>query len=140
MLPAADERGRMGRLLCERGFITEEDLQAAPQVQRRTGQKLGEILVEKGLITRLMLASALSEQWGPARGAGTTNGRTKPEAAPAADAPPPHLAAVPNGDGPRPQQPEPQVEAATAAPQPSPVSQPLSSDDPVQIVKRRYAL
>ncbi len=55
---------RLGDIFVERGLITEDQLQEALEVQQDTGAKLGEILVERGFITRIALASVISEQWG----------------------------------------------------------------------------
>ena len=54
---------RIGDILLELGFASEEDLAEAALAQERTGQPLGQILVQNGVITRLELASALAEQW-----------------------------------------------------------------------------
>ena len=58
-------RRRIGEVFFELGFITSEQLDAALVVQRRTGNRLGEILVEQGSLSRLDLASALAEHWEP---------------------------------------------------------------------------
>jgi len=50
-------------MFVDRGLITEEQLAEALKIQGETGGKLGEILVEQGFITRIALASAISEQW-----------------------------------------------------------------------------
>ena len=54
---------RIGDILLELGFVSQEALAKAAEEQDRTGQPLGQILVEHGAITRLELASALAEQW-----------------------------------------------------------------------------
>lgn len=54
---------RLGDIFVERGLISDEQLQEALAVQRDTGGKLGEILVELGFITRVALAGVISEQW-----------------------------------------------------------------------------
>lgn len=54
---------RLGDIVVERGLITNEQLQQALDHQRQMGGKLGEILVELGLLTRMALAGVLSEQW-----------------------------------------------------------------------------
>lgn len=74
----AEERGRwpaparsrplLGRLLVEKGLVTESGLQRALLEQRRRGGLLGEILVRRGYITRGQLAAALEEQRRLARG------------------------------------------------------------------------
>ena len=60
----SDERRPIGEILVERGYVSEENLNAALEHQREVGGVLlGEILVERGLISRLVLASVLGEQW-----------------------------------------------------------------------------
>jgi chromosome segregation ATPase len=53
----------IGSIFVEKGLITEEQLEQALELQRTTGERLGEILVEKFDIERLELAGALAEQW-----------------------------------------------------------------------------
>jgi len=71
-------RRRLGDIFVERRLITEEQLETALVTQRASGGKLGEILVELEMITRLTLASVLSEQWDELRV--TTSGRKSAEA------------------------------------------------------------
>jgi DNA repair exonuclease SbcCD ATPase subunit len=54
---------RIGDILLALGFASEDSLAKASAEQEQTGQPLGQILVEHGVITRLELASALAEQW-----------------------------------------------------------------------------
>ncbi len=54
---------RIGEILRSHGFASEQALEDASAEQERTGQPLGQILVQNGVITRLELASALAEQW-----------------------------------------------------------------------------
>lgn len=54
---------RLGDIVVERGLITCEQLEQALEHQRETGGKLGEVLVELGLLTRVALAGVISEQW-----------------------------------------------------------------------------
>jgi hypothetical protein len=55
----------LGRLLVERGFLTNADLQAALAEQREEpNRRLGEILVESGFLSGGELAFALAEQHG----------------------------------------------------------------------------
>jgi hypothetical protein len=54
---------RLGDIFVERGLITDEQLREALDQQRATGNKLGEILVELGFITRVALAGVIGEQW-----------------------------------------------------------------------------
>jgi hypothetical protein len=59
-------RPTIGDILLSHGFVDSGTLAAAAEDQERTGQPLGQILVERGAITRLELASALAEQWAEA--------------------------------------------------------------------------
>ena len=52
----------LGRLLVERGVITEEQLQTALRVQRDQGGMLGEILTQRGWVTPLSIAAAVAKQ------------------------------------------------------------------------------
>ena len=64
MSAAPATRGRrIGDIVLELGFASEEDVAKATIEHEKTGQPLGQILVDLGTITRLELASALAEQW-----------------------------------------------------------------------------
>jgi type IV pilus assembly protein PilB len=52
----------LGSLLVRDGLLTEEDLQDALEAQRSSGKRLGEILVERGSVTRTQVARLLAEQ------------------------------------------------------------------------------
>ena len=54
---------RLGDIVVERGLITDGQLQQALARQAGTSNKLGEVLVELGFITRVALAGVISEQW-----------------------------------------------------------------------------
>jgi hypothetical protein len=54
---------RLGDIIVERGLITADQLQEALRVQRESGAKLGEVLVELGFLTRVALAGVISAQW-----------------------------------------------------------------------------
>jgi len=53
----------IGSLFVEKGLITQEQLDLALAEQQTTGERLGEILVERFGVSRLDLASTLAEQW-----------------------------------------------------------------------------
>lgn len=53
---------RMGDILLKRGLITEEQLTTALQIQSERGEPLGKILVRMGVITEEELAKALADQ------------------------------------------------------------------------------
>ena len=54
---------RLGDIVLERNMVTPHQLQQALDEQRVSGGKLGETLVELGFITRVELAGVISEQW-----------------------------------------------------------------------------
>lgn len=54
----------LGRILVDRGALGELTLQAALREQRETGRKLGELLVERNIVTARDIAEALAEQQG----------------------------------------------------------------------------
>ena len=53
---------QLGEILIERGIITKEQLAEVLKEQKLTGQKLGDILIEKGLVTQEELNGALAVQ------------------------------------------------------------------------------
>ncbi len=55
---------RIGNLLLKAHLVTEEQLKEALEEQKRTGEKLGQILVERGVISPMDLANALEAQSG----------------------------------------------------------------------------
>lgn len=57
-------RKRLGDMLIELNYITDNDLQEALKIQKDTGGKVGEILVEKGFITEDDLLQELEIQLG----------------------------------------------------------------------------
>jgi hypothetical protein len=54
----------LGRVLVERGALGETELQEALRIQRESGRRLGEILVERGYVTSQALVAAVIEQHG----------------------------------------------------------------------------
>ena len=60
--PAVSSR-LIGAIFVERGLITDEQLEQALVDQAASGDRLGEILVQRYGVPRLELASALAEQW-----------------------------------------------------------------------------
>ena len=79
-----NDRRRIGEVFVELGFVTGEQLDAALEVQRTSGGRVGEILIERGSMSRLDLASALIEYWevaSPERGRNhSLRGRARDEA------------------------------------------------------------
>jgi chromosome segregation ATPase len=62
-IPIVPIRRPLGEIFVERGLVSEAQLDAALVEQRESGGKLGEILVEQGVLSRLDLAGALADQW-----------------------------------------------------------------------------
>jgi hypothetical protein len=81
MEPAA--KRRLGDIIVERGLVTPHQLEEALRVQRESGGKLGEVLVELGFITRVGLAGVITEQFDAMR----LTSRARKTAAPARSAP-----------------------------------------------------
>jgi type IV pilus assembly protein PilB len=52
----------LGSLLVRDGLLTEDELQVALDLQLESGKRLGEILVERGSVTRTQVARLLAEQ------------------------------------------------------------------------------
>jgi type IV pilus assembly protein PilB len=52
----------LGSLLVRDGLLSEEQLESALALQQESGQRLGEILIERGDVTRTQLARLLAEQ------------------------------------------------------------------------------
>jgi MSHA biogenesis protein MshE len=59
---ARSEKLRLGQILVQQKRITEEQLSAVLEEQKRLGRRLGRVLVDKGLITEEQLAEALARQ------------------------------------------------------------------------------
>ncbi|PLV58398.1 GspE/PulE family protein [Thermotoga sp. KOL6] len=55
---------KLGEILIEKGFLTREELEGALEIQKRMKKPLGEVLIELGYITEDQLLEALSEQYG----------------------------------------------------------------------------
>jgi serine/threonine-protein kinase len=57
-------RGRLGEILVTEGMISQRDLEAALEAQRREGRMLGQVLVEMGLVGHADLLTVLAKQQG----------------------------------------------------------------------------
>ena len=55
---------RLGEALVNDGLITEEQLEKALEMQKGSGRKLGETLIDAGLVTDMQIAHVLSKQLG----------------------------------------------------------------------------
>jgi type IV pilus assembly protein PilB len=62
-LSVAAPRKPLGQLLREAGFISEEQLDGALQEGRRTGERLGEVVVRRGWASEDDIAKLLAMQW-----------------------------------------------------------------------------
>jgi type IV pilus assembly protein PilB len=61
---AVQTRRRIGEVLVDLGFLDEEDIQRALELQRSSGRRLGEVLTGENLVTTKQLLQALAEQFG----------------------------------------------------------------------------
>jgi MSHA biogenesis protein MshE len=59
---ARPEKIRLGDLLIQQGLLTEEQLKLALDEQKRSGRKLGRIIVDSGYVTEDGIAKALARQ------------------------------------------------------------------------------
>ena len=57
-------RSRLSQLMVERGMVTEEQLDTALEEQQSTGNRLGETLVEQGVLSSVDLAAVLADHLG----------------------------------------------------------------------------
>lgn len=60
----AKARKRLGEILIDAGIITEEVIEKALKLQKLTGEKLGEVLVNKGFTTNEQIVNAVKQQMG----------------------------------------------------------------------------
>lgn len=60
--PRLGHAPRLGELLLEMGFIDRTQLETALEQQRHTGQRLGAVFVERGVVTESRLVRALARQ------------------------------------------------------------------------------
>lgn len=58
------EKYRLGQLLVEQGLISEEQLAEALAQQKQSGRKLGRVLVDSGIVTEERIATAIARQLG----------------------------------------------------------------------------
>jgi type IV pilus assembly protein PilB len=67
-LPEYEDRtpggARLGDVLVQRNLVSSEQVESALQLQRETGTRLGQILVDMGVLGEWGLAEALAEQFG----------------------------------------------------------------------------
>ena len=58
------EKKRLGEMLVDAGLVTEAQIKEALKIQKETGDRLGKILVQKGIISEDNMISLLAEQLG----------------------------------------------------------------------------
>jgi MSHA biogenesis protein MshE len=56
------EKVRLGEILLQQGLLTDEQLQQALDEQRKSGRKLGRVFVEKGFVSEDQISTALARQ------------------------------------------------------------------------------
>jgi MSHA biogenesis protein MshE len=56
------EKVRLGEILLQQGLLTEAQLQEALDAQRKSGRKLGRMFVEKGFVSEDQISTALARQ------------------------------------------------------------------------------
>src|SRR5574343_981118 len=59
---ARPEKIRLGEILVQQGLLTPEQLTHALQEQQRTGRKLGRVFIESGFVTEIQISEALARQ------------------------------------------------------------------------------
>ena len=59
---ARPEKVRLGEILLQQGLLTELQLRDALEVQKRSGRKLGRVFVDKGFVSEEQISSALARQ------------------------------------------------------------------------------
>ena len=55
---------RIGELLIQQGLLSQEQLDVALLQQQKTGRRLGRVIIDAGLLTEVRLSEALSRQLG----------------------------------------------------------------------------
>ena len=56
------EKVRLGEILLQQGLLTEQQLQAALDEQKKSGRKLGRVFVDKGFVSEEQISNALARQ------------------------------------------------------------------------------
>ena len=77
-MPRPPQRIRLGDLLIQEGLLTDEQLKLALEEQKRSGRKLGRVFVDSGYVTEEAIAKALARQL-QAEFVDLRNFQTKPE-------------------------------------------------------------
>ena len=56
------EKVRLGEILLQQGLLTEQQLNASLEEQRKSGRKLGRVFVDKGYVSEEQISTALAKQ------------------------------------------------------------------------------
>ncbi len=64
LMSRAGKRVRLGQILVEAGVITQDDLRRALELQQNTGQRVGAVVRSMGLGSQEAVAAALAQQFG----------------------------------------------------------------------------
>jgi len=56
------EKVRLGEILLQQGLLTEQQLSASLEEQRKSGRKLGRVFVDKGFVSEEQISTALAKQ------------------------------------------------------------------------------
>ncbi len=59
---ARPEKFRLGEILVQQSLLSQEQLQAALDEQKKTGRKLGRVFVDKGFVTEEQISEAIARQ------------------------------------------------------------------------------
>ena len=59
---ARPERVRLGEMLVQQGLMTAEQLTEALAAQKTTGRKLGRVIIDSGWVNEVQIAQALGKQ------------------------------------------------------------------------------
>jgi MSHA biogenesis protein MshE len=59
---ARPEKFRLGEILVQQNLLSQEQLQAALDEQKKTGRKLGRVFVDKGFVTEEQISEAIARQ------------------------------------------------------------------------------
>jgi DNA repair exonuclease SbcCD ATPase subunit len=132
MEAAQTSRRSLGELFVERGLITEADLELALEEQAATKRRLADILVRRGLVTGHDITSALMEQLGSAAPAAAPAPADTPALEGTAD-----VIALPQPSPEAAPEPEPALTVAEE-PAPTPLPRPpIATQDPIAAADAR---
>lgn len=59
---ARPEKIRLGEILVQQGLLSNEQLAKSLELQKSTGRKLGRVFIEAGFVTETQISEALARQ------------------------------------------------------------------------------